>query len=168
MALSLSVTEQTKIDLAAEGKTYQPQAADAVVEKMVNTLKRPGRAGGGGFYEYPAEGKKFLWPELAKHFGAGTLQIPYQDMKDRILFIQAIETIRCLEEGVLESARDANIGSIMGIGFPKWTGGAIQFVNQYGLEKFTLRARELAEKYGSRFNPPELLIKNAKAGLRFE
>jgi len=168
MALSLSVTEQTKIDLAAEGKTYQAQAADAVVEKMVNTLKRPGRAGGGGFYEYPAEGKKFLWPELAKHFGAGTLQIPYQDMKDRILFIQAIETIRCLEEDVLESARDANIGSIMGIGFPKWTGGAIQFVNQYGLEKFTLRARELAAKYGSRFNPPELLIKKAEAGLRFE
>ncbi len=168
MALSLSVTEQTKIDLAAEGKIYQPHAADAVVEKMVNTLKRPGRAGGGGFYEYPAEGKKFLWPDLAKHFGAGTLQIPYQDMKDRILFIQALETIRCLEEGVLESARDANIGSIMGIGFPKWTGGAIQFVNQYGLEKFTLRARELAAKYGSRFNPPELLIKKVEAGLRFE
>ena len=168
MALSISVTQQTKLDLAAEGKTYQPHAADAVVEKMVNTLKRPGRAGGGGFYEYPAEGKKFLWPELSKHFGGGTLHIPYQDMKDRILFIQAIETIRCMEEGVLESARDANIGSIMGIGFPKWTGGTIQFVNQYGLEKFTARALELAAKYGPRFNPPELLIKKARAGLRFE
>ena len=168
MALSLSVTEQTKIDLQAAGHTYQPHAADAVVDKMVNALKRPGRAGGGGFYEYPAEGKKFLWPGLAEHFGAGTLEIPYQDMKDRILFIQAIETIRCIEEGVLESARDANIGSIMGIGFPKWTGGAIQFVNQYGLKKFTLRAVELAEKYGSRFNPPNLLIQKADAGLRFE
>lgn len=168
MALSLSVTEQTKIDLQAAGHTYQPHAADAVVDKMVNALKRPGRAGGGGFYEYPAEGKKFLWPGLAEHFGAGTLEIPYQDMKDRILFIQAIETIRCIEEGVLESARDANIGSIMGIGFPKWTGGAIQFVNQYGLEKFTLRAVELAEKYGTRFNPPNLLIQKANAGLRFE
>lgn len=168
MALSISVTQQTKLDLAAEGKTYQPNAADAVVEKMVNDLKRPGRAGGGGFYEYPAESKKFLWPELSKHFGGGTLHIPYQDMKDRILFIQAIETILCMEEGVLESARDANIGSIMGIGFPKWTGGAIQFVNQYGLEKFTTRALELAAKYGPRFNPPELLIKKARAGLRFE
>ena len=168
MALSISVTEQTKIDLESEGKTYQPHAADAVVEKMVNVLKRPGRAGGGGFYEYPAAGKKFLWPELSSHFGGGALEIPYQDMKDRILFIQAIETIRCMEEGVLESVRDANIGSIMGIGFPKWTGGAIQFVNQYGLEKFTLRARELAAKYGTRFNPPALLIKKAEAGLRFE
>lgn len=168
MALSLSVTQQTIIDLQAEGKKYEPHAADAVVEKMVNELKRPGRAGGGGFYEYPQEGKKFLWPELTAHFGGGKLEIPLQDMKDRILFIQAIETIRCIEQGVLESARDANIGSIMGIGFPKWTGGAIQFVNQYGLEKFTLRARELAAKYGSRFNPPELLIKKAEAGLRFE
>lgn len=168
MALSISVTQQTKLDLAAEGKTYQPHVADAVVEKMVNTLKRPGRAGGGGFYEYPPEGKKFLWPELSKHFGGGILHIPYQDMKERILFIQAIETIRCMEEGVLESARDANIGSIMGIGFPKWTGGAIQFVNQYGMEKFTARALELAAKYGPRFNPPELLIKKARAGLRFE
>jgi len=135
---------------------------------MVNTLNRPGRKGGGGFYEYPSEGKKFLWPDLSRHFGEGTREIPYQDMKDRILFIQAIETIRCLEEGVLESVRDANIGSIMGIGFPKWTGGAIQFVNQYGVEKFTLRAKELAAKYGQRFNPPELLILKANAGLRFE
>ena len=168
MALSLSVTQQTKIDLAAEGKNYLPHAADAVVEKMVNTLKRPGRAGGGGFYEYPAEGKKFLWPGLSEHFAAGTLEIPFQDIKDRILFIQAIETIRCMEEGVLESSRDANIGSIMGIGFPRWTGGAIQFVNQYGVKKFTARAYELAAKYGERFTPPNLLTEKAKTGLRFE
>lgn len=168
MALSLSIVQQTKIDLAAEGKQYIPHAADAVVEKMVNEFKRPGRAAGGGFYEYPADGKKYLWPDLGRHFGAGKTAIPYQDMKDRILFVQAIETVRCLEEGVLESARDANVGSILGIGFPRWTGGTIQFINQYGLPEFVARARELAAKYGTRFEPPTLLIQKAQSGQRFE
>ncbi len=168
MALSMSVTQQTKIDLQAEGKPYIAQPADAVVEKMVLELKRPGRAGGGGFYEYPATGRKFLWPELSRHFIPSQTEIPYQDMKDRILFIQALETVRCLQEGVLESARDANIGSIMGIGFPRWTGGAIQFINQYGLQKFTDRARELEAKYGPRFAPPTLLLQKALAGQQFE
>lgn len=168
MALSLSIMQQTKIDLAAEGKPYVPHAADAVVEKMVNEFKRPGRAGGGGFYEYPADGKKYLWPELSQHFGNGKTDIPFQDMKDRILFVQALETVRCMEEGVLESARDANVGSIMGIGFPRWTGGTIQYINQYGLPEFTARARELAAKYGARFEPPALLIQKAENGQRFE
>ena len=168
MALSMSVTQQTKIDLEAEGKAYIAQPADAVVEKMVLELKRPGRAGGGGFYEYPKEGRKFLWPELSKHFTPGQVEIPYEDMKDRILFIQALETVRCLQEGVLESSRDANIGSIMGIGFPRWTGGAIQFINQYGLQEFTARARELEAKYGARFAPPALLLQKAQAAQKFE
>ena len=168
MALSLSIMQQTKIDLAAEGKPYVAHAADAVVEKMVNEFKRPGRAGGGGFYEYPADGKKYLWSELSQHFGSGKADIPYQDMKDRILFVQALETVRCMEEGVLESARDANVGSIMGIGFPRWTGGTIQYINQYGLPEFTARARELAAKYGARFEPPALLIQKAENGQRFD
>lgn len=168
MALSLSIMQQTKADLAAEGKPYVAHAADAVVEKMVNEFKRPGRAGGGGFYEYPSEGKKYLWPELGKHFGQGKAHIPFEDMKDRILFVQALETVRCLEEGVLESARDANVGSILGIGFPKWTGGTIQYINQYGLSKFVARARELAAKYGARFEPPALLIQKAENGQHFE
>ncbi len=168
MALSMSVTEQTRIDLEAEGKRYVPDAADAVVAKMVTELKRPGRAGGGGFYEYPAEGKKYLWPELAHHFLSGSVEIPYQDMKDRILFVQAIETVRCMQEGVLQSSRDANIGSIMGIGFPRWTGGAIQFINQYGLEKFTARARQLQELYGERFAPPAMLLQKTITGQVFE
>ena len=168
MALSMSVTAQTKIDLAAEGKVYQPHAADAVVEKMVVELKRPGRAGGGGFYEYPVDGKKYLWPELQKHFGQGGVPIPYQDMLDRILFVQAIETVRCLEEGVLESSRDANVGSILGIGFPRWTGGSLQFINQYGLEKFVARANALAATYGQRFTPPALLLKKAASNEQFE
>ena len=168
MALSLSVTRQTIADLAAEGKTYSPHPADAVVEKMVGELNRPGRAGGGGFYEYPANGKKHLWEGLAGHFPQrGTADVPFQDMKDRILYVQALESVRCLEEGVLESTRDANIGSILGIGFPRWTGGVLQFINQVGLDSFIERARELAARYGSRFEPPALLVRMAQAGETF-
>ena len=80
-----------------------------------------------------------------------------QEMKDRILYRQAIETARCLEEGVLEHVHDGNIGSIFGIGFPAWTGGALQFVNHVGVAKFVARADELALKHGERFAPPKLL-----------
>ena len=96
------------------------------------------------------------------------MPIPYQDMLDRILFVQAIETVRCLEEGVLESSRDANVGSILGIGFPRWTGGSLQFINQYGLEKFVARANALAATYGQRFTPPALLLKKAASNEQFE
>ena len=168
MALSLSVTRQTIADLAAEGKTYAPHPADAVVEKMVSELNRPGRAGGGGFYEYPANGKKHLWEGLAGHFPQrGSADVPFQDMKDRILYVQALESVRCLEEGVLESTRDANVGSILGIGFPRWTGGVLQFINQVGLDSFIERARELAARYGSRFEPPALLLRMAQEGTTF-
>ena len=131
---------------------------------MVKELNRPGRAAGGGFYDYPKDGKKTLWPELAKIFGKPDVTWDLQEMKDRILYRQAIETARCLEEGVLMSAHDANIGSIYGIGFPAWTGGAAQFVNSVGVKKFVARADELAKKYGERFAPPKLLRDKAAKG----
>ena len=168
MTLSLAVTQQTKADLQAQGQTYIAQPGDAIVEKMVLAVKRPGRAGGAGFYEYPASGKKFLWPELSRQFSAQQTEIDYEELKDRILFIQALETVRCLQEGVLQSSRDANIGSVMGIGFPRWTGGAIQFINQYGLPKFIARARVLEAKYGARFEPPGLLLEKSQASQLFE
>ena len=115
-----------------------------------------------------ARGKKFLWPELARQFSAQQTEIDYEELKDRILFIQALETVRCLQEGVLQSSRDANIGSVMGIGFPRWTGGTIQFINQYGLPKFIARARVLEAKYGARFEPPGLLLEKSQAGQLFE
>jgi 3-hydroxyacyl-CoA dehydrogenase/enoyl-CoA hydratase/3-hydroxybutyryl-CoA epimerase len=85
-------------------------------------------------------------------------------MKDRILYRQAIETARCLEEGVLTTVHDANIGSIFGIGFPAWTGGALQFINHVGTAKFVARADELAKKFGERFAPPKLLRDKAAKG----
>jgi len=115
------------------------------------------RAGGGGFYEYPKEGRKFLWPELAKLFGKKNAKWDFEELKERLLYRQAIETARCLEEGVLEHVHDANIGSIFGIGFPAWAGGALQYVNHVGTKKFVKRAEELAKTVGPRFAPPKLL-----------
>lgn len=167
MSLMTHIRNQTAADLKAEGKAMPQHPAFAVIDLMVNEFKRPGKAAGGGFYEYPAGGKKHLWPELKARFERADRQIPQEDVRDRILFIQAIETVRCVEEGVLLSTADANIGSIFGIGFAAWTGGALQFINQYGLDDFVARARYLAEQYGERFEPPALLLEKAAKGETF-
>ena len=157
MSLSLHVMEQTKSDLEAEGKAYVPPPGQDVIMRMVKEFKRPGRAAGGGFYEYPKEGKKFLWPGLTGAFGKPATTYDFEELKERILYRQAIETARCLEEGVLTNVGDGNIGSIFGIGFPAWTGGALQYINSIGAAKFVARADALAKKYGERFSPPKLL-----------
>ena len=90
-----------------------------------------------------------------------------QELIDRILFVQALDTVRCMQEGVLESVIDANIGSIFGIGFAPWTGGAIQYLNQYGLDKAVARAQALEAKYGERFAVPQLLKDKAAKGQPF-
>ncbi len=116
-----------------------------------------------GFYEY-VDGKRIgLWPGLRETFNSGCTDIPLQDMIDRMLFAEALETQKCLDEGVLTSTADANIGSIMGIGFPPWTGGSAQYIVGYegplgvGKEAFVARAKELAARYGDRFLPPASL-----------
>ena len=157
MSLSLHVMEQTKADMEAEGKTYVSPPGQEVVMRMVKEFKRSGRAAGGGFYEYPKEGRKFLWPALAKTFAKPGVTYDFEELKERILYRQAIETARCLEENVLTNVGDGNIGSIFGIGFPAWTGGALQYVNNIGAAKFVARADELAAKLGERFSPPKLL-----------
>jgi 3-hydroxyacyl-CoA dehydrogenase / enoyl-CoA hydratase / 3-hydroxybutyryl-CoA epimerase len=165
LSLSVHVMEQTIADLKAEGKPLPPEhPGQKVIVKMLKELKRPGRAGGGGFYEYPKDGSKFLWPELDRIFNGKGVKWEIEELKDRILYRQAIETARCLEEGVLTTAHDANIGSIFGIGFPAWTGGALQFINYVGVAKFVARADELAKKFGDRFTPPKLLRDKAAKG----
>ena len=170
--LSLHVANQAKADLEGEGKTFPAHPALALIETMVKEYKRSGKAAGAGFYEYPKDpsvngGKKYLWPELTRLFVKPEVSIPYQDVRDRILYIQALETIRCLEENVLESVRDANIGSIFGIGFPAWTGGAIQFVNHVGVNKFVERSEQLRQRYGERFAAPALLREHQRHGTPF-
>jgi 3-hydroxyacyl-CoA dehydrogenase/enoyl-CoA hydratase/3-hydroxybutyryl-CoA epimerase len=116
-------------------------------------LKRPGRAGGGGFYDYPADkgGRKSLWPELKRLFEKPGVVWDITEVKDRILYRQAVETARCLSEGVLTTVHDANIGSIFGIGFPAWTGGSLQFIYGMGVDAFLRRADELARRHGAGF-----------------
>jgi len=158
MALSVHVMEQTAADLKAEGKPLPPEhPGQKVIFRMVKEFNRPGRAGGGGFYEYPKDGRKFLWPELARIWGGKSVKYDFTVLKERLLYRQAIETARCLEEGVLTAVHDGNIGSIYGIGFPAWTGGALQYVNHVGAKKFVARANEFAKQYGKRFAPPKLL-----------
>jgi 3-hydroxyacyl-CoA dehydrogenase/enoyl-CoA hydratase/3-hydroxybutyryl-CoA epimerase len=120
---------------------------------------RKGRGTGGGFFDHTEAGKD-PWPGLAQWRKDGA-KIPPEDIKDRMLFRAVLETLRCLDEGVLRSAPDANIGAIMGIGAPAWTGGYAQFVETYGRERFIARCEELAMKYGDRFQPPASLRKAA-------
>jgi 3-hydroxyacyl-CoA dehydrogenase/enoyl-CoA hydratase/3-hydroxybutyryl-CoA epimerase len=153
LTLSLHVMDQTKADFEAEGKTYVPGPGELLIADMVRKHNRPGRAGGGGFYEYPTEkgGKKFLWPQLHSLFEKSDVQWNITDLKDRLLYRQAVETARCLSENVLTTVHDANIGSIFGIGFPAWTGGAMQFIYGMGIEAFEKRAAELAARFGDGF-----------------
>ena len=162
LTLSEHVANETRKALQAEGKDLPHSGADDVIETMIHQFQRKGKAAGAGFYDYPENGKKHLWDGLS-HWKKDT-EMSEQEMIDRFLFVQSLDTLRCLEEGVLESVVDANVGSIFGIGFAPWTGGALQFLNQYGLEKALIRANTLEVKYGARFKAPQLLIDKAHAG----
>jgi 3-hydroxyacyl-CoA dehydrogenase / enoyl-CoA hydratase / 3-hydroxybutyryl-CoA epimerase len=153
LSLSVHVLDQTRTDFRAEGGTYIATPGELLVERMVKEFDRNGRAAGGGFYDYPQDkgAKKFLWPELKNLFEKPGATWDMQDLKDRLLYRQAVETARCLSENVLTTVHDANIGSIFGIGFPGWTGGALQFIYGMGVDAFCARAAELAQKYGSGF-----------------
>jgi 3-hydroxyacyl-CoA dehydrogenase/enoyl-CoA hydratase/3-hydroxybutyryl-CoA epimerase len=150
LSLSVHVIEQTRADFAAEGRRHETTRGEALVEQMVKEFKRPGRAGGGGFYDYPADGPKRLWGGL-KRFEREGAAATVESIAERLLYRQAIETARCLAEGVLTSTTDANIGSIFGIGFPAWTGGAAQFIRSEGVARFEQRADALAAAHGAGF-----------------
>ena len=152
LSLSVAVLDQTRADCTANGQTYEANAGELLVERMVKELKRSGRAAGAGFYDYPTDAPKTLWPELEALFAKpNVVQPSVQAIQDRLLFRQAVETARCLHEGVLQHVHDANIGSIMGIGFPIWTGGAAQFIYSMGVPVFAARCGELAHLYGAGF-----------------
>ena len=129
---------------------------------MVSNLNREGRSGNGGFYDYPKNEKKHIWRNLENYFPVSTNEIPEKDIIDRLLFTQIIEAISCYEKNIITSIKDANIGSILGLGFPSDSGGILQFVNNYGVQKFRDRSLQLAERYGKRFTPPKLLNEMAR------
>jgi 3-hydroxyacyl-CoA dehydrogenase/enoyl-CoA hydratase/3-hydroxybutyryl-CoA epimerase len=152
----------------ATGGIWEPHSAERVIDEMVER-GRPGRLAGAGFYEYTDDCKRLrLWPGLVDAYppveDASTINV--KDLAERMLVIEAVETVRCRDEGVIESVADANVGSILGIGFPGWTGGVLQYINGYegGLPAFVARAHEFASRYGDRFTPPLSLAELAESG----
>lgn len=165
LELSWHVTRQAMADL---GEDYVASPADEVIRSFVERLDRRGKRAGRGFYEYPADGRKFLWPGLAEHYPPAAKQPSPQAVRDRILYVQAIEAARCLGENVVEHAADADVGSVFGWGFPAWTGGTISFIEWTGLQRFVDRADWLAGLHGPRFEVPESLRRMAESGRTFD
>jgi 3-hydroxyacyl-CoA dehydrogenase/enoyl-CoA hydratase/3-hydroxybutyryl-CoA epimerase len=161
--------KQAQADAVSRGEEPETGPQAEVIRVMYEEIGRKGQQQGGGFYDYDEAGKKIAtWPGLRDVFAkGGYTDIPYQDIKDRLLFSQVLEAIRIMEEGVLTSVGDGNIGSIMGIGFPPHTGGVYQCVNAYGVQAFADRAGELASQYGAVFEPPQLLLDMAEQGKIF-
>jgi 3-hydroxyacyl-CoA dehydrogenase/enoyl-CoA hydratase/3-hydroxybutyryl-CoA epimerase len=166
LTLTQHIRKATKDAAERDGKELPHVPGTETIDRMVEEFGRKGKAAGAGFYEYPADGKKFLWPGLREHFTRKDVQIPLADIQERYLFDMALETARCFAEGVLDSAAAANIGSIFGIGFPPLYGGTVQYMQGYpgGLAGFVDRARQLAATYGERFEPPAYLVDKAEKG----
>ena len=174
--LSWKIMDQARRDAEAAGQKYEGSGTEDVLELMVKKLERFGRKNGKGFYEYPADGKKRLWPELQKHFpadpkllyGEGEEKRAKEDeIKKRLLYVQAVDTVRCLEANVLTNPQDGDVGSIMGLGFAPQTGGAVSLIDQVGVKTFVAECDEFARKYGPQFEVPKLLRDMAAKGQSF-
>jgi 3-hydroxyacyl-CoA dehydrogenase/enoyl-CoA hydratase/3-hydroxybutyryl-CoA epimerase len=167
LELSHHILEQTKADL---GEAYVATPADAVLRLFVETLGRKGKRAGAGFYDYGESlgpGKKRLWPGLGEHFPPAEVQPDSGEVRRRLLYAQAVETVRCLDENVVTNPADADIGSVFGWGFPPYTGGTISFIETVGLRKFVAEADRLAEAHGNRFRVPDSLRAMAARGETF-
>jgi 3-hydroxyacyl-CoA dehydrogenase/enoyl-CoA hydratase/3-hydroxybutyryl-CoA epimerase len=169
LTLPQKIRAEAKAAAETEGNVFAEHPGTATIDRMVDEFGRRGKSSGAGFYDYPAAGPKHLWPGLWDHFVDNQSEPDFRDLQERFTFAMSLETVKCLAEGVLTSVPDANIGSIMGIGFPPLYGGALQYINGYagGVAGFAARARELSGRYGDRFDPPELLVEKAAADARF-
>jgi 3-hydroxyacyl-CoA dehydrogenase/enoyl-CoA hydratase/3-hydroxybutyryl-CoA epimerase len=134
---------------------------------MVEDVDRRGKRFGKGFYDYPKDGKKRLWPGLADHFPVRDEQPDVQELRKRFLTIQALESARCLEEGVLTDAADGDVGSIFGIGYPAWTGGTLSYIDTVGIGEFVAECDRLAESCGDRFQVSDWLRERARNDQAF-
>ena len=172
----LAVTDEVTIELAwkigretasSQGIDYPYDTASTAIAKMVEDLDRKGKRYGKGFYDYPEGGRKHLWPGLAEHFPPAEKQPDVKELQTRMLVIQALETARCVEEGVVTHAEDGDIGSIFGWGFPPYTGGTLSYVDTMGIEAFVAECDRLAAIHGERFAVSDWLRARAKAGQPF-
>jgi 3-hydroxyacyl-CoA dehydrogenase/enoyl-CoA hydratase/3-hydroxybutyryl-CoA epimerase len=165
--LARKIRDATKAAIEAEGGVFVERPSFQVVDRLL-AEGRGGKLAGAGYYDYEDGKRTGLWKGLKEMFPEtdDPASISLKDLEERMLFAESLESVRCLDEGVIESVADANIGSILGIGFPGWTGGVLQYINGYdgGVAGFVARARELAEKYGERFEPPAALVEKAERG----
>lgn len=158
LTLPQKIRQEAHAAAEAAGGTWEAHPAEAIIDRLLEA-GRPGKSGGAGFYSYVDGRRTGLWPGLRTEFGATNHDVDLHELSERMLFVEAIETQRCFDEGVLTSVPDANIGSIFGIGFPAWTGGVVQYVEGYpgGPAGFVARADEFAAKHGKRFEVPASL-----------
>ncbi|MBI2715017.1 MAG: enoyl-CoA hydratase/isomerase family protein [Rhizobiales bacterium] len=164
--LAWKILKATEADLGAAAIDPRQKT---LLEEMVEKRGRFGRKNGKGFYDYPASGPKKLWPGLAdlqpKKLDPDTIDV--QELKNRLLAMQALETARCFEEKVLTDVREADVGSILGFGFAPFSGGTLSYIDMMGSKKFVALCRALEAKYGARFAPCKLLIEMADKGESF-
>jgi len=172
----LSVADEVSIELiykvreqeiADVGSAYRPDPADPVIDAFVEEHGRLGRKSGAGFYQYPATGRKHLWPELAKLYAPAALQQGLAEVQTRIMYRQAIEAVRCLEEGVISKPADGDLGAVLGWGFAPHTGGPFSMIDAIGIGRFVEVSDRLASQYGPRFSAPALLVRMAAEGRAF-
>jgi 3-hydroxyacyl-CoA dehydrogenase/enoyl-CoA hydratase/3-hydroxybutyryl-CoA epimerase len=163
LELILQISRQTERDL---GRPDDSPAAE-IVTLLVERLSRRGRKSGAGFYEYPADGTKLIWPGLREHFPTQGTQPSVAEVKRMLLHAQAVEAARAYEEGIVTSARDGDVGSILGWGFAPWSGGVFSYVDGIGLPRFVGECDELQQAHGRLYAPPELLREMAREGRRF-
>ena len=164
LELGYHIGKQTREDL---GDAYQATASDEVTRRFVEDFDRRGKRFGKGFYEYPEDGAKYLWPELTTHFPPAADQPTPEQIRQRVLHVQALDAVRCLEEGVLTHPADGDIGSILGWGFPPYTGGTISYIETIGLARFVKECDELARLHGPRFDVPAGLRELAADGASY-
>jgi 3-hydroxyacyl-CoA dehydrogenase/enoyl-CoA hydratase/3-hydroxybutyryl-CoA epimerase len=164
LTLPQKIRKEARAGVEAAGGTWTPHPSEAIIDRLVDA-GRTGKSGGAGFYEYVEGRRAGLWSGLRSELGATNHDVDLHELAERMLFVEAIETQRCFEEGVLTTVPDANIGSIFGIGFPPWTGGVVQYVEGYegGPAGFVKKADEYAKKYGARFEVPTSLRERTNA-----
>jgi len=155
--------KQGRID---QGDAYREQPQDEVLIAMVDELGRPGRKAGKGFYDHPAEGGKKIWPGLAQRFPLADEQPSLDDVRKRLMYSQSLEAARCVAEGIV-SIRDADVGSLLGWGFPAVLGGAISHIDMVGAARFVEECDRMAKRYGQRFEAPQALRDMAAANGRY-
>ncbi len=150
------------------GPKYIQHPSVATLHKMINVLDRPGKGlNSHGFYDYPNEGEPYIWPELTTHFPTTKTEWDRHELIERFMFAQVIEAVWCLQEKIIKSVPEANLGSVYGWGFPAFKGGTLQYINDYGVEAFVEQCQHYEQLHGPRFKVPRLLRKRAEKGETF-